>query len=204
MKGFDVDNYGQKMVYGSLAYDFSNTSLAEEIPFEPEYEPEYEQEYYPEYEQQYEPDYETEREAFDAAQEQEQTAAETAPRHTQAIAPVSILGFACAAVLMVFMLISYIHLIEVSEASVALESQLSELELERTRLLIDYESAFNLTSIEEYATGVLGMQKPRSDQVFYIDGSSPDKAEIISSGEKKNSILAVFDELLTSVKEYFG
>ncbi len=174
--------YGQEFIYGSVAYDFGNVDFAEEFPVERE----------------------VEVAAPPRVEEKTESKARPALHTAQAIAPFSIIGFVCAAVLMVFMLMSYIRLTEVSEKSVDLERQLSELAVEQTRLLIDYESAFNMTEIEEYATSVLGMQKPRSDQVFYVDGSAPDKAEIIEDETQKSGVLGMFDDLLESLGEYFG
>lgn len=174
--------YGQEFVYGSVAYDFGNVDFVEQLPL----------------------DRETEIAAPPRVEEKASAKVRTAARTSQAIAPFSIIGFACVAVLMVFMLMSYISLTAISEESVALERRLSELEVEQTRLLIDYESAFNMTEIEEYATSVLGMQKPRSDQVFYVDGSAPDKAEIIEEETQKSGALGMIDDLLESLGEYFG
>lgn len=167
---------------GSLAYDFGRYDFAEQIPLDREYE-------------------------VAAPPETEQntsSAVRTQTKSAQALAPGAILGFACAAVLMVLVLMSYIRLTTISEESVALERRLSDLQVEQTRLLIDYESAFNLTEIEEYATGVLGMQKPRNDQIFYVDGSAPDKAEIIADGSQKDGLPGRVDDLLESLGEYFG
>lgn len=175
--------YGQEFVYGSVAYDLGSRDFVEQLPIERELE----------------------TAAPPRVEEQSAAGTVTAARaSSQAIAPFSIIGFACVAVFMVFMLMSYIRLTSVSENSVALERRLSELEVEQTRLLIDYESAFNMTEIEEYATSVLGMQKPRSDQVFYVDGSAPDKAEIIEEETQKSGALGMIDDLLESLGEYFG
>ena len=169
----------QDFIYGSLAYDIGNVDFTEQLPLDRE-------------------------EVSAPPQTSEKTVTKKAAHTAQAIAPVSIIGFVCAAILMVFMLMSYIRLTELSNESAELESQLSELEVEQTRLLIDYESAFNMTEIEEYATTVLGMQKPRSDQVFYIDGSAPDKAEIIQEETENSGLLGKIDDLLESLGEYFG
>ena len=175
--------YDDNYIYGSLAYDFSAAEVYEDLPLE-------------------------EAGSYAAPQKEERTAAEAKaeamPRSVQSIAPFSILGFVCIAVMVVLMLMSYVRLISISEESVQLEQQISELELQRTRLLIDYESAFNLTEIEDYATGELGMQKPRADQIYYIDGSSPDRAEILDDSGNKTGVLRYFDDLIASLGEYFS
>ena len=96
---------------------------------------------------------------------------ESAPRPKQAIAPMAVLGFAIAAVLIVFSLVARVQLSQASAQVSALEDQYAQLQEQQTRLRIDYESAFNLTEIEDYAIHELGMQKPRSDQLYYISSS---------------------------------
>lgn len=72
----------------------------------------------------------------------------------------AVLGFAIAAVLIVFSLVARVQLSQASAQVSALEDQYAELQEQQTRLRIDYESAFNLTEIEDYAIHELGMQKP--------------------------------------------
>lgn len=133
----------------------------------------------------------------------EQTATRAKVRYEQAVSPVSIIGLACAAVLLVFTLMAKIQYTTVADQTVALESQLEELNVERTRLQIQYESVFNMTEIEEYATSVLGMQRPRDEQVYYINSSVPDKAVIIESTKEKEGLLDRINDLLKSIGEYF-
>ena len=73
---------------------------------------------------------------------------------------------------------------------------------EQAKLQIAYESAFNLTEIEEYATAQLGMQKPTADQIYYIDTSSPDKAVIVQQTEEDSFVDRVSDFLM-GIGEYF-
>ena len=131
----DNRRYAQGAVYGSLAYDLSNPEL------------------YPEME------YERSFNIPAPPKIEEEVVTQAVARTRQSIAPMSIIGFACAAVLLVFSLMAQIQLTAVSDETAQLESQLNELGVENARLLIDYESAFNLAEIEEYATMQLGMQK---------------------------------------------
>ena len=172
--------YGQNAVYGSLAYDFSNPALYPEL------------------------DYSRPLDIPAPPKTQERVVTRAVPRTKQRIAPTAILGFACAAVMLVFALMAQIQLTAVSDETAQLETKLAELETEQTRLLIDYESAFNLTEIEEYAIGTLGMQKPRSDQIYYIEGGAPDKAVILETAQTEEP--GLFDrigEFLSGLGEYF-
>ena len=99
---------------------------------------------------------------------------ESAPRPKQAIAPMAVLGFAIAAVLIVFSLVARVQLSQASAQVSALEDQYAELQEQQTRLRIDYESAFNLTEIAKAAqrSALLHQQQRRRG---YGGGSGPDR-----------------------------
>lgn len=176
--------YSQSAIYGSLAYDLADPfaaynagTAAPEFPYDPPMEaparpaprtvPR------------------TDRRAKRRAQAEAFARAE-AENNKQAIAPFAILGVLCVAVLIVFTMMARIQLNAVADEAVALRNQLSELKVEQNRLRIDYESAFNLTEVEEYAIRHLGMQQPRRDQIYYIDSAAPDRSEIL--GEDRGSL----------------
>lgn len=175
--------YAKGAVYGSMAYDLSSTAV---YPDEYAYPPA------------------RRRIVIPAPPDiKEQIALSTAVRSKQSIAPLALIGFACAAVLVVFCLMAKVQLTSVTDEAVGLEQQLTELEVAQNRLLIDYERAFNLTEIEEYATSELGMQRPRDEQIYYMDSTVPDKAVIIDgSGEEDGLGDRIFDSL-SSIAEYF-
>lgn len=172
--------YGQGAVYGSLAYDFSNPDIYPEL------------------------DYSRPLDIPAPPQTRERVVTSAVPRTKQRIAPTAILGFACAAVMLVFALMAQIQLTAVSNETAQLAAKLTELETEQARLLINYESAFNLTEIEEYAIGTLGMQKPRNDQVFYIEGGAPDKAVILEAVQtEETGVFSRIGDLISEIGEYF-
>jgi len=91
-----------------------------------------------------------------------------------------VLGFIVAAVLLVVSLIARIQFTTVSAEAAELQSQVNELTETNARLTIQYETALNLTEVEDYAINTLGMQKPRADQIQYVNGTSSDKATILT------------------------
>lgn len=174
--------YGTNAVYGSLAYDYGRAGTYREKMDRP-----------------------VERQVIIPAPPRirEQAAAAARVKTKQGIAPLAMIGYACAAILVVFSLMAKIQLTSVTNSSAQLETQLSDLNVAQNRILINYEKAFNLTSIEEYATTQLGMQRPREEQVFYLESTVPDKAVIISSSDNKVGFGdRVFDSL-ASIAEYF-
>ncbi|MGI5936569.1 MAG: hypothetical protein ACOX7I_07195 [Oscillospiraceae bacterium] len=174
--------YRQYAVYGSLAYDFNNPIFFPETTLdEPVKAP-----------------------APPKTKTRQQAAARTVARTKQAVAPFAIIGAACVAVLLVFTLFFRIQLTQVTDETVQLNEKLEELKAENAKLLIQYESAFNLNEIEDYAINVLGMQKPRSDQIYYVDSSAPDKAVVLQEEAKDNGLLERLEDFLALIGEYFG
>ena len=111
--------------------------------------------------------------------------------------PLAVLGFAIAAVLIVVSLVARVQL---SQAS----AEVSALQEQQTRLRIDYESAFNLTEIEDYAIHELGMQKPRSDQLYYISSDATDTAVVLDQNAAEPLSLADrLGDFFSSILEYF-
>ena len=123
--------------------------------------------------------------------------------HTrQSIAPMSIVGMVAAAFLVVIAILAQAQIVGISSDSVALQNQLTELEEQQSKLRIAYESAFNMAEIEDYAIHTLGMQRPRADQIFYIDTSSPDKAVVVADGANDGFVDRVSD-YLSGTLSYF-
>ena len=110
----------------------------------------------------------------------------------------AVLGFAIAAVLIVFSLVARVQLSQASAQVSALEDQYAELQEH-------YESAFNLTEIEDYAIHELGMQKPRSDQLYYISSSNAADTAVVldQTAAEPLSLADRFGDFLTSIVEYF-
>ena len=182
---YDI-GYGQNAVNGSLAYDFDNPELYREIeyglplPFDA-------------------PPAEAEQ-----TQEQEEVLPQTRSRARakQSVAPAAVLGVLIAAAMFVAAIMAQIQLTGLSTERVALEAELAELQTKNAQLQIAYESAFNLTEIEEYAVTELGMQKPGADQITYIDTSSPDRAVVISGGGG-DSFVDRLSDFLAGLGSYF-
>lgn len=89
---------------------------------------------------------------------------------------------AAVACLMVKTLFVRIELTKQNDINVELEAQLSMLEEEKRRLMIEYESHIDLGDLEKIAENELGMQKPDASQIRKIDTDTQDKALIIAKG----------------------
>lgn len=116
----------------------------------------------------------------------------------------SVIGFAAVAALVVVLLLSYVQLAEISGEKTALENAISQLETEQSKLRVEYESAFNLSEVEKYATTVLGMSKLTRENTTSLNANREDKAEILKADDVKDGgILAEVSDLFTSLMEYF-
>jgi len=116
-------------------------------------------------------------------------------------------GIAAAVVLVVFVLLAYINYTDVSAATVQLEERLAELVEEERHLTVRYEETFDITEIEAYATGVLGMSKPADDQIVNLGLTAEDKAvvlsEDVSAVSEASASIGGFVDFFTSLAAYF-
>ena len=135
------------------------------------------------------------------------TKARTAPakKRRGGISISTVLFFAVAMFLVVTLISEYTKLVSLSDSTVGLREELSELQKENTTLKTRYESEINLKEIEEFAINELGMVMPSSDRVVYIDLSEPDKVVLGSGEDVKDSIADGEQEpgLLEKIIEYF-
>ncbi len=172
-------------VYGSLAYDFTTTTAPA-----------------PEWGNYREPERKVVIPAAPPVID-ERTASRARVATRQSVAPFAIIGFLCAAILLVFTLMAKIQLAVATDEAVQLEMTLNELELAQSRQLIEYESVFNSAEIEEYATSVLGMQRPREEQITYLNSSVPNKAVILAGDSGSVSFSDRLYDMFSFIGEYF-
>jgi cell division protein FtsL len=140
---------------------------------------------------------------------QPQAAPKVAPRprvapkqkRSSGVSLFAVFGFMTAAVLIVFVLLLQVRYEEVRSEAVTLQAELQQLsELER-RLRIEYEDAFDVMRVEEYATSVLGMTKPAStSRAGSIPVPAEDKALVVMEEVPEQSGLSA---MISSVLAYF-
>ena len=105
------------------------------------------------------------------------------------------LAFLLTSLLLVFSLVARAQLSQISLQVVEQQTALEELATQKQKLLVQYEFAFNLAEIEDYAMRELGMQQPRSEQIYYISSGVADKAEILTPESKENGLQKVFSTI---------
>ncbi len=171
-------------VHGSNAYDLKQAAAAQAIPQSaPVYAPEHEVRPAPE------------RQARPSAKPASKT------QRYYGVSLFAVTGFVLVAVMMVFVVLAQIKFTEISDETAQLKTQLSALSETERKLQIDYEAAFDINEIEDYATNVLGMAKPVESQIGTVTAAAQDKAVVISAGQSgEGESLTTF---LSSLTAYF-
>ena len=125
-------------------------------------------------------------------------------RPAERVSPVMVVGFAAVAVMMALMVFSYVQLNTISSSIVSMRSQVAALQTEQVKLMTDYEQAFDLSSVKEAALAA-GMSTPSDSQVYYIDLSAPDAAEVfVRETGGIDAVVASAGEAAMRVVEYFS
>jgi hypothetical protein len=104
-------------------------------------------------------------------------------RQAGKVSPFAVIGFLSVGVLAVLLLMCYVRLTVINDQSVQLRTQLSELQEEESKLLTQYEMAYDLQAIEQQLTADGTMVKPSSSQMVVLDLSEPDNVVIYDQTE---------------------
>ncbi len=127
-------------------------------------------------------------------------------RKPQSVSLFAIGGFLAVLVCAVVILLSYVQLMEISNQTVDLRNELSELKKEEGILLAQYEAAFDLTIVENAMSADGSMAKPRAGQIYYVDLAEPDHAVVYGAEGAEEGYREVFSELrniFSRAVEYF-
>ena len=89
-------------------------------------------------------------------------------RERQEVSYAAIAGFALVLGLAVMVLMSHIQLTSLSNETVKLKNELSQLQTENVSLTTQYERMFDLTTVKAAAEKA-GMSKPSNSQICYVD-----------------------------------
>lgn len=125
-------------------------------------------------------------------------------RERQQVSVMAVLGGAAIATLAVLMLLCYVQLTGLSGDVVALRKEFKQLQTENVSLTAQYEQMYDLATVKEAAEAA-GMSKPNSGQIFYIDLSDGDSAEVYSHQAPSvlSRILTSLNHGIYAVVEYF-
>lgn len=120
-------------------------------------------------------------------------------RESGKVSPFAVIGFLSVGVLAILVLMSYVRLAVVSDETVQLRSQLSELQEEEAKLQTKYELAYDLQAIEEQLLADGTMVKPSSNQKVILDLSEPDNVVVYDQTEETSGALEQVGGLLENL-----
>lgn len=115
---------------------------------------------------------------------------------------VALLAIAAVAVVLM-MLMSHAQLIMVNDQLVSARNQLSELKTEESKLMAQYELAYDLQEIESKMLSSGEMIKIQSWQTYTLELAEPDSVEYYQGSKLVEQIKALAGDFLTSLREYF-
>ena len=132
-------------------------------------------------------------------------AAKTAARvqKSYGVSLFAVTGFIVVAVMMVFVLLAHVRYNDISSETVRLQARLDELAETERKLMIEYEKAFDIIAVEQYATNVLGMSKPDESQISVVQTTAHDKAVVVSRVEDETHRPESIVSFLASLVSYF-
>ena len=125
-------------------------------------------------------------------------------RQHRKLSVLSVAGVCAAIGLAVLVLMGYIQLTALSAQVVDLQEELAQLETENVSLTAQHEKMFDLATVKEVAEAA-GMSKPSGSQIYYIDLSEGDSAEVYQQEETSifSRLLASLNHGIYAVVEYF-
>ena len=130
---------------------------------------------------------------------------QTVPQEKQAgkTAPVAMAAIFAVAAVIILMLISYAHLVMVNDQVVTLRNTLSDLKTEETKLMAQYELAYDLQEIETQMLTSGQMTKIQSWQTYTLELAEPDSVEYYQSSDFRERVVSFAKSLVSAVVEYF-
>ena len=128
---------------------------------------------------------------------------EAGPERGRRSTPVLMLGILAVAAVVVMTLFSYARLVVINDQVVSLRSQLSQLQADQTKLLAEYELAYDLQEIESQMINSGQMNKIQSWQSYTLELSEPDEVEFFQDSNLKGDLVEIARRVVDAIREYF-
>lgn len=122
---------------------------------------------------------------------------------TKLRAPAAMVAIFAVALVVILTLVSYAQLVMINDQVVDLRGQLSELKTEETRLMAQYELAYDLQEIETKMLTSGQMTKVQDWQTYTLELSEPDGVEYYKESNLGETIILLAKDFVSMVKEYF-
>ncbi len=127
------------------------------------------------------------------------------PKAKLAVAPLGMVGFLAAAMMLVFVICGYVQLFEETTAVNQLQNKISDAQNYQAHLQAIYDSKIDLDVIQAQAAQ-LGMTMPTSAQTVYLNLQGTDRA-VITDRHEENVAQTAWTAIVRSIHtlmEYFA
>ena len=131
------------------------------------------------------------------------TEAEPKPKGSWKTATAAVAAILVMAAMLVLVLASYAQLVVVNDELVSLRGELQTLQEEETKLMAQYELAYDLQEIEKQMTESGQMNKVQAWQTYTLELSEPDSVEYFQGWDFKERLTDFAKAFAQAVKEYF-
>ena len=121
-------------------------------------------------------------------------------RPAERVSKMAVFGFVVAAAMLAMVLVSYAHLIALSDSVVSLQKELAVLERQNVTLTAEYGRTFDLDTVESAAVAA-GMSKPGYSQIYYLDMQAPDSAYVYTN-KVNTAAQNLFDQAAERVHKF--
>ncbi len=126
------------------------------------------------------------------------------PQRKVGVSVFAVLGSAVLAVLTVCVLLANAMLTQLTDEQAQLQERYAELMEENRILTVQYEMAFNMNELEEYATVELGMVKPVASQLVMLPDYTEDRVVILDENLGRRDFAHQIGEFFSSLLEYIA
>ena len=128
---------------------------------------------------------------------------EPKPKGARKLATTALAAILVMAAMLVLVLASSAQLVVVNDELVDLRSDLKALQEEETKLMAQYELAYDLQEIEKQMTESGQMNKVQAWQTYTLELSEPDSVEYFQGWDFKERLADFARDFTQAVKEYF-
>ncbi len=128
---------------------------------------------------------------------------EPKPKGARKLAFSALTAILAVAAMVVMILASSAQLVVVNDELVGLRSELQTLQEEETKLMAQYELAYDLQEIEKQMTQSGQMNKVQAWQTYTLELSEPDSVEYFQGWDFQERLAEFGRNFLQAVKEYF-
>ena len=133
-----------------------------------------------------------------------QTRERAAARVHMRLSPVALFVYLCSAALLLMVVYGYMTMSTLNADINGMTNELNRLKAEESKMAVPYGKAVDTAEMEAYALNVLGMVRPGSENIVYIDLAGEDHGVVYPVESKWDSVKNSFGGFFDKVAYFFG